>query len=175
MWQVYDTMHPQYGGYGPLPVKRWEREPKFKLVGNRWIKNEYKLKYKTRIIHHSIETTDKYNERRAIEYAKWLAQRDGITIPDESVVQAEWTWFVSSYYKTRRRFWNGTREVKKSTKRIKAVQWGHNEIRHYNRTDRHSSIYTQFVADLTIPIPHWDFEHPPIDGIDTNISEDIAA
>lgn len=72
MWVVYGAMLPnndsKWGLQGPLPLKRWDGE---------------RTRYKARksVAPRSSENARSYNERRAVAYAEWLAQRDSIVLP----------------------------------------------------------------------------------------------
>jgi hypothetical protein len=109
---------------------------------------------------------DDYAALVAIKYAKWLAARDGIEIPRRLKTRPVWGGFYSAWRKRRQRYWDGVRTVEVWCKRIQAVEWGHEEERYNQRKDGTQGAWThnEWVADLRIDIPHWDFEHPPIEA-----------
>lgn len=101
-------------------------------------------------------------ERKAQEYARWLAQRDGITLPS-GLIRVEWGHHTSTWRRKNQHFWNGTREVAATERRIRAVEWGR-EVAVYNeRKDRRRGawLYNRFDVDVRIEIPNWDFDPPP--------------
>src|SRR5258708_4271179 len=85
-WKVYGFMEGQDGNprfksrgatvYGPLPRKRWVRDIPHK---------RHKVKHKA--TNGSTRSTFDRDEqaRKGIEYARWLAARDGVALPDGSV------------------------------------------------------------------------------------------
>jgi hypothetical protein len=87
-WQVYGAMDGQDGNsrfqsrmptiYGPLPVKRWVKSATDK---------RHKLSYKFSFKRSGSEDANEYNSRRATEYARWLAKRDGISLPENRAVK----------------------------------------------------------------------------------------
>lgn len=95
-------------------------------------------------------TNDAYNEERAIAYAKWLAARDGVTVPKD-------------YASKPRIVWSGVYEGQTYRKRIQAVEWGNRwEERIYNtrkdgRRGAYSHTIKHFDVALRIEIPHWDW------------------
>jgi hypothetical protein len=78
VWQVYGAMHGRDARkgfpviYGPLPCKRWLPMP-----GER----KHRVKRGGDSITGRAGVKD-YTAERADLYARWLAQRDGLTVPD---------------------------------------------------------------------------------------------
>jgi hypothetical protein len=106
----------------------------------------YRVKHRVTNGLKSGETPTEYNESRAIKYVRWLANRDGVVIPYGKDVRI--TYRLNSA----------------SKKRISAVEFGHKE-EVYNTLKsgkRGAFLYKQFVCDLRIEIPHWDFVHPEV-------------
>ena len=144
-WHFYDFMEPygySRGGevHGPLPVKRWiksSKDPK-----------QHKLKYKFHYSQRASESAESYNERRAVAYARWLAQRDGVAIPDDADAQVVRSGFESAAKVHK------TRNAPVFCPRIRAVEFGRSQKTYGDRSGRNS----QFTAALTIEIPHWDWE-----------------
>jgi hypothetical protein len=102
----------------------------------------------------------RYNEVRAIAYAKWLAERDGIELP-KMECRVVWSGFVSGSKTRKRTRWDGSVEVNKAwCNRISAVEWGReHEVYNTLKNGRRGAwLYNEFRAELTIEIPHWDFE-----------------
>lgn len=110
-----------------------------------------------------------YNEGRAIEYAKWLARRDGVTLPaGQCKARCEWSGFNSAYRMRNQSFYDGTREVTQFCNRIRYVLWGWEEDQFSTRKDGRRGAYIgkKFNEEARIEIPHWDFEAlPPIEEI----------
>jgi hypothetical protein len=137
----------------------------------------YRFKYGQK----GADNAEKYNERRAIAYAEWLAQRDGLTIPNEYKIKtrADWSGFYSAT-KTRKqtRSWSGTTEHAIYCKRIRAVEWGiESQVEHYNhRKDGRRGAWAynevKFEVLLRIEIPNWDFE--PDEPVEEIITEDLT-
>ncbi|WP_454629570.1 hypothetical protein [Bradyrhizobium cenepequi] len=138
-WQVFDFMEPQ--GYdrkgamhGPLPCKRWVKSPSDK---------RHKLNYRFRFSRAGTgEKADDMNARHAIEYARWLALRDGMEIPADTAPRVDWSGITDAAGKWR--------------KRIRAVEFGS------SRTIRQGygrNAYTSYHWDIAvrIEIPNWDF------------------
>jgi hypothetical protein len=172
-WQVYDFFHP--GGTsremlnlaGPLPRKRWIADRK-----------KYRVRHRIIPAYTDVRNADekrRADEKTAEAYARWLAARDGIALPTGCKVRVEWSG-VYSKFKTRNvHHWSGTKTQEAYLKRIRAVSWGKDHEVFNTRKDgrRGAWLYNEFRAELTIEIPHWDFEPaPPIEEI---ISEGIAA
>ena len=126
-------------------------------------------------------------EATAVEYARWIARRDGISIltgPGSyyKAHRVEWGYVESATKSRTQRSWNGeTRIVPMYEKRVRAVEWGHDEERFNERKDRRRGAWshTEFVPELRIELPHWDFNppHPTLETIapDHPILSKIAA
>ena len=110
-----------------------------------------------------------YNEGRAIAYAEWIAKRDGIQISNGKI-RCAWSGFYSAWSKRNQRFYGGAKEVELYCHRICAVEWGHEEEVYNVRKDgrRGAWSHNQWVAESRIDIPHWDFEHPPLELCEEN-------
>ena len=78
MWKFYDAFAGGRVGYketaGPMPRKRWVRDGK-----------KHRLSYRAPKHPPDPATSDTTMERKAAEYARWLARRDGKTLPDGRV------------------------------------------------------------------------------------------
>ena len=82
-WKVYGCMHGRDKGgkadpaiYGPLPVKVWVKRPgeKRPRVKKAKVKAESRGRF------------DKDDQdRKAVQYARWLAARDGVALPEGSI------------------------------------------------------------------------------------------
>lgn len=138
--------------YGPLPLKLWIRVPGEK----------YRIRHKVTPAH--VEPRDKdrdrkIDERRAKQYALWLAQRDGLAIPCGEC-RVEWAGIYSTTQTRKVRSWNGVRTQAAYLPRIRAVEWGRMQPCYNTRKDGRRGAWThdEFVAYLRIEIPHWDFE-----------------
>lgn len=90
-------------------------------------------------------------EQMAIDYARWLATRDSIALPDNRP-RVEW----SSVY---------VDKLAKCERRIRAVAWGHEEnVYNYRKNGRRGArIGLHFIAEVTVPLPHWDWQPEVID------------
>lgn len=88
-WQFYGFMHPEFNRHvhgiaggkqvcGPLPKKRWVATP-----GD---PNRYKVKGRTSKATMTARprSSDSAMVHKAAEYARWLAARDGIALPDKA-------------------------------------------------------------------------------------------
>jgi hypothetical protein len=104
-------------------------------------------------------------EQQAIEYARWLAARDGIVLPTgkEVKIWIDWQTVESKTKKTSRRRWDGSViEQPALERRAASVAWGHDEPR--KMPGRYGWRYNEFVCDVRIDIPHWDFDpDPPVE------------
>jgi len=109
-----------------------------------------------------------YNKGRAIAYARWLAARDGITIPPGLEPRAVWSGFYSAHLKTRRKFWSGVKECDVWCKRVRAVEFGRTlSVEIHDKRNRFKGYRDEWVCEMTIPIPHWDFEpREPIEEVE---------
>ena len=108
-----------------------------------------RVRYRTpSCMRRTLGTNDAYNEERAIAYAKWLAVRDGITIP-------------KGYDSKTRIDWSGVYEGRTYRKRIRAVEWGNRwteeiyNTRKDGRRGAYSHTVEHFDAKLRVEIPHW--------------------
>jgi hypothetical protein len=107
-WKVYGYMEGKEGNprfphrdlpvYGPLPRKRWVR-----VKGER-----YKVKHKATNSAAKVGSAKEYTAQRATLYAEWLAQRDGLTIPEGTNAVA---------------IWDGVEVEGKWKARVRAVEW----------------------------------------------------
>lgn len=157
-WQVYDTFEGSWSRtstiYGPLPCKRWVPDGK-----------PYRLKHKITPAYRDMRDAEQKratDERRAIQYARWLAARDGKAIPALPVCRVQWdgiysateTRTIVSGYPKR------PQAIAAYLKRIRAVEWGWDEKVYNTRKDgtRGAYLCTEFRAEFTIEIPHWDWE-----------------
>ncbi len=95
-WQFYDYMevkevntryHRDKPVYGPLPVKRWVPSPSDK---------RHRVSYKAP----KAFTGNAKTGCRAVEYAQWLAARDGIVIPQDATPSVTYYTFPSLHEKT---------------------------------------------------------------------------
>ena len=143
-WQVFDFMHPEGSGKtsglaGPLPRKRWVKQPTDKRH-----KLGYRFKYSRTA---GTETADEMNERHAIEYARWLARRDGIEIPPGTVARADWSGVTDAAGKWRRR--------------VEAVEFG--RVREEWKIvgtgrSRRGETTKHWACASRIEIPSWDWQ-----------------
>lgn len=124
-----------------------------------------------------IRTAEDYNADRAINYALWLAQRDGIVLPTYGAKpRAVWSGFYSAHKQRIHRRWDdSTIKVAVYCKRVCAVEWGHKEPRYNTRKDgrRGAWLCDEFVPVARIEIPHWDFEAAP--PLEETVPDAVAA
>jgi hypothetical protein len=172
-WKVYGFMEPNgRDAYGPLPRKRWIRDIPHK---------RHKLAYRFHYSQRGAETADQYNERHAIAYARWLAERDGVDIPKTAEARVVWSGIYSGTKKRTHRRWDGgTSQHAAYCKRIEAVEFGRKyREEHYNtRADgkRGAWLYTTNKMEIAarIEIPNWDWEPAePVEEVDA--AEMLAA
>lgn len=100
-----------------------------------------------------IVVTDETEEKKAQQYARWLAARDGIKIPTCGTIRLDWSGVYSKTRKTGR----GHAIYER---RIRAVQWGHKEPVYNTRKDgrRGAWAYDKWVVDFEIGLPNWDWQ-----------------
>jgi hypothetical protein len=81
----------------------------------------------------------------AINYARWLAARDGIALPT-SKPRVDWSWVY-------------IQATGKNERRIRGVSWGHEKDVYNTRKDGRRGAWSHriFVADVTVAIPNWDW------------------
>lgn len=109
---------------------------------------------------------NRYNELAAMRYARWLLVREGKEVP---VLECRVEWGgVYSLHKTRQhKCWNGeTAKREIYCRRVRAVIWGRKKTPVYNtRKDGRRGAWSHdtFEIEMRVVIPHWDFEHPPIE------------
>jgi hypothetical protein len=106
-------------------------------------------------------TTDDYNEQRAIAYALWLVERDGIEL-SKGKTRCNWSGFRSAYRTRQHR----GKDHAVYCRRVESVAWGFEEDVFNTRKDgrRGAFLYKKFVEETRVPIPNWDFEQvPPVD------------
>lgn len=113
----------------------------------------------------AAETADAYNKRRAIDYARWIASRDGIAINAGLSAQVEWSGFYSANSVT-------TRGEPAYCKRIKAVEFG-TKRKEYLGTGRHRRIVDVWDVKHRIEIPNWDFDPAP--PVEETIADTLVA
>ncbi len=107
MWKFYDAFAGGSVGYketeGPMPCKRWIADGK-----------RHRLHYHSPKHPPRTPTTNEQFERKAAEYAEWLAKRDSVTLPEAGRVCVHWSGVCVMRPDSR-----GTYE-----KRIRAVSFG---------------------------------------------------
>jgi hypothetical protein len=126
-------------------------------------------------------TDRQINEEAALKYARWLATRDGKDVQryrtrfeqrDEFWVRdsyrVEWGCVESKHKRRRRRpRWTGgfSAEFPAMLDRVRAVEFGTARNVYNERKDGRQGayLYTEFVSEIRIEIPHWDFEYPPLE------------
>jgi hypothetical protein len=138
MWKVYDYMEGQDGNprfqsrcptvYGPLPRKRW-----VPVKGER-----YKVKHKVTNGSAKVGSGKDYTAAKAVQYAEWLARRDGVVIPENSEGVALWS-SVPVPNKA------------KPEPRVYAVNF------YQKRSHWHRKREGLGEALLTVTIPNWDW------------------
>jgi hypothetical protein len=113
--------------------------------------------------------TDEWRKQQAITYVRWLAARDGIKLPKRGEIRVEWSSVDSKTRTHTHRRWDGSLlKYPIQERRIRAVSWGHEEERFNKRKDGRQGawMHNEFVAEVTIDIPNWDFEpDPPVEEI----------
>lgn len=102
-WQVYDFMEGRDGNsrypsrmpkiYGPLAVKRWIR-----AKGDKRHRMSYRAP--TRVYVDNSPRDDVSKARQAVEYAVWLARRDGLDIPANAAPRVAYHVFPSAYQRS---------------------------------------------------------------------------
>lgn len=146
-WLVYGAMdsngYSRYVGgevYGPLPHKRWIKKPGEK----------YKLAYHFKVAP-IVKDATAYNERKAVDCARWLSHRDGTEGQQTAKTRCEWSGVTDPAGKWR--------------KRIQAVEFGRMERKRVQYGPRANQwrYEDQWTCTLRVEIPHWDFQHPPIE------------
>jgi hypothetical protein len=98
----------------------------------------HKLSYRPSKAYKRTCSAKEYNATNAVTYAQWLAQRDGIVIPEGTNAVPVWS----------------TVEVAGKAKpepRVAAVAWRKDNGRYSNGTKCLGKVL------LTISIPHWDW------------------
>lgn len=149
-WQVYGVMHGRDADpkrhvaaiYGPLPRKRWVPSP---------IDRKHRVKREKESLS-GRATVKEYTAERAEIYARWLAQRDGLTVPDRCRGIAVW----SSV---------GVPGKPRPEPRVCAVVFR-------ALANGYSSTETHGPALLTIAIPNWDWV--PVMTEETDAPRSIA-
>ncbi|MCW2195056.1 hypothetical protein AB7M45_007829 [Bradyrhizobium elkanii] len=146
-WQFYDFFdHPTIEG--PLPEKRWIKHASDK---------RHKVRHSSKVTRSTggVSAND-LNERHTLEYARWLAQRDGITIPpgSEYIVQRADVNVPGS----------------KPQSRIRAVEFGK---RRTTQSGYGRSACTRHHWDVAarIEIPNWDWQ--PAEPVEEIIPEAV--
>ena len=121
----------------------------------------YRYRPRKAVLLGSDITAHNAGEKQAIGYVRWLAGRDKIEIYSGYSCKTRCDWRdVDIPGKTvGRHYYNGTRQVQATEKRISAVEHGHEEEVFKIRKDgsRGAFLYKQFVCDVRIEIPNWDF------------------
>jgi len=123
--------------HGPMPRKVWIADGKRQRISR---KPTNGLK--------SAESPLDYNTRRAALYARWLAARDGVALPDDAIASVA---FDTLHV-------NGKRE-----RRAREVHFFE------NTSTRWSSQRGKLIA--TIAIPHWDWT--PAEPVEELIEDDV--
>lgn len=163
-WKVYGCLNFSTGYsrrgeiYGPLPCKRWVPDGK-----------KYRVRHRVRAAYVSALDKDarrKRDERRALEYARWIARRDGLTIPALKT-KVIWCGIYSAHETRNVRHWSGVKTQAAHFDRIRAVAWGCDHRVYNIRKDgsRGAYLYTEFRPEFTIELPHWDWE--PAEPVET--------
>lgn len=146
MWQFVGDMNTpsdwisaNVGGLqGPLPIKRWVPDGK-----------RYKRNYKprTRLADGpkgDLLTAKEYTAAKAVQYAAWLAERDGVAIPEDARGFPVWGAVIVPHKKT-------------PEPRVKAVEWRAFEAKQSFYSARRTYKPDTGKLLVTIAIPHWDF------------------
>ena len=121
-------------------------------------------KYKPRKLRAHVavwKPSDAFYRQQAIEYARWLAARDGVALPGRGEIRVDWSAVESKTRKHKRTGWDGvTREFPIMERRIRSVSWGWEEPRYFQRKDGRQGawLHNEFVAAVTIEIPNWDWQ-----------------
>ena len=145
----YRTYQSPYCQQGPLPMKRWRYGP-----GERGKKHRFAYRASSKVAR--VDKSDEAWLATAIEYAKWIAKRDGIDLPAPGTyrkTRADW----SGAYSTTRKASNGGFVYER---RIRAVQWGDEVERFNTRKDgrRGAFIGKEQVTYFEIVLPNWDWQ-----------------
>jgi hypothetical protein len=132
-WHVYGAMHGRDARkgfpiiYGPLPIKRWVPSP---------TDRKHRVKRGAKDSATGRASVKEYTAERAEPYARWLAQRDGVAVPDGCKGAPVW----SSV---------GVAGKLRPEPRVRAVEF---------RALRAAwSSETVGPVLVTIAIPHWDW------------------
>ena len=105
---------------------------------------------------------DKVRKHMAIEYAKWLMKRDGVVLPvidywSGENIRVDWGYVDVPGHKH-------------GEQRAIAVEWGHQEGVYMEVSKRRRRyLDTQFVPDLRIEIPNWDFV--PVEPVEETLDD----
>lgn len=143
-WQFYGFIE-HYGIHGPLPRKRW-----LARKGER-----YKLTRKSPGPRPCSPAAD----AQAEAYARWLAARDGVAIPEGLAARIVTGSFESKHRTRKRKFSGGVREVPFTEERPRAVQFCpvvEPSRRSYYRGVGSEAVFGEAV--VTVALPNWDFD-----------------
>ena len=107
-------------------------------------------------------------QRTAITYAKWIAARDGVELPAPARGLKPRAIWSGVYSKTRK----GARGRPIFERRIQRVEWGREEDVYNTRADGRRGAWSHkaWKPELTIELPHWDWQ-PEV--IDTSAEESL--
>ena len=115
-------------------------------------------KYTARVLPNTNKSDAQW-ERVAVNYAQWLAARDGIVIP-KSKLRVEWSGVYNEFKKRKQPYRNGRRATYE--RRIQAVTWGYKKpIYSERKAGRQGAWIDEWVIELRIELPHWDFVPAP--------------
>ena len=144
---------------------------------------KYNPKYKT--TYPAERRTDAEWEETALTYARWLAAKRGIEVPQAGLrgprsygysmptgvtyACVQWADVYEGRTRKRTRKWSGeVVYVQIATRRIRAVQWGYERGVYNTRKNGKQGawLYNEFVPELEIELPHWDWVPKVIDLTD---------
>lgn len=135
-----------------------------------------KLSYRFHYSQKGADSADEYNAGRAIQYARWLAQRDGVTLQGNKV-RVIWSGFCSATKTRSGRQWDGDKFINKDRaaycKRVQAVEFG-NEREEWkivgSGRSRRGETTNHWDCIARIEIPNWDFE--PVEPVEEIVADD---
>ena len=118
--------------------------------------------HKDKKVRRCVPNTNKSDdqwEHVAVNYARWLAARDGIAVPNREL-RVEWSGVYNEFKKRKQPYRNGLSATYE--RRIQAVTWGYKKpIYSERKAGRQGAWIDEWVIELRIELPHWDFVPAP--------------
>jgi hypothetical protein len=118
--------------------------------------------------------SDDWYRQQAINYALWLAKRDGIEIPRGVQARVNWSGVCSKTRMHTHKRWDGSLHRHPIyEQRAESVSFGREEPRYNKRKDGRQGAWShnEFVPEVTIGIPNWDWQpDQPVEEIVTEMA-----